>query len=188
MNKRFYEFKKVRREVGLKEGYSHLMMSYLYTGAMPAMVILGLRMLHDGIIDDDQDDAYADDLLFNYFWQNLNQELGLFPVVGTGLKSAISMWDDKPFDDRLSTPALGLIEGMIKTAPQSYKYLSEDKGQSGKVAADAITTMSVIMGVPAAAVIRKPVKYMLDVSEGKKDPSQHQVPAYDAFRGLVTGK
>jgi hypothetical protein len=187
-NKRLYEFKKVRKEVGLKEAYSHLMMSYLYTGALPAMAILGIRMLHDGFIDEDQDDAYADDLVFNYFWQNLTQEVGLLPVFGTGLRSVISMWDDKTYDDRLSVPAISMLETLAKSGPQTYKYIMDDKGQAGKVASDAITTMSIMAGVPAAAVIRKPVKYVLDVSEGKKDPSQHQVPAYDFFRGLVTGK
>jgi hypothetical protein len=91
-------------------------------------------------------------------------------------------FNGKPYDDRMSTaPAVSMIESAAQAPHSVYKALA-DGGKASKAIRDTLTLVSLMTGVPVAA-LGKPLGYAADIEQGKVTPSG---PA-DAVRGAISG-
>ncbi len=94
----------------------------------------------------------------------------------------LNAWNNKPYDDKISTaPAVSMIEGAAR-APVSVYSAAAGEGSARKAVKDVASLISITTGLPAYAVAR-PAGYAADVLQGRVAPTG---PA-DAVRGTITG-
>lgn len=163
------------------------MASYMYAVAIPSIMTSALFMAAKGRVDEDDDDEYLDDIMKELFLSQVKGTLGLIPVVGHAGSLLINQFNDKPYDDRLSTPITNLIE-KAAAAPASVKSAvwGDGEGHYGsksKAIRDSFSLLSLLTGLPFSAAA-KPIGYAVDVAEGKVRPKG----AVDYGRGLLMGK
>lgn len=177
------EFSKVARSMGLRKGAGKALYIYTLGFMIPAVLSESIVRIMSGKLDDDDDDQYLDDAMTAFFQGQLRTGTAMFPVVGPAIQAGINQFNDKWYDDRITTsPAVSSIERSV-TAPFSvYKAITEN-GSKKKAIQDSLTLLGLITGAPVAPLSR-PLGYLSDVSEGKADPEN----AADFARGLITGK
>jgi len=177
------EFIKVARDMGLKKGAGRALYLYTFGFMVPAVVGELIVRSMSGSLDSDDDDEYLDDLMSTFFLGQFRSATALFPVVGPTVQAGINSFNDKWYDDRISTsPAVSMIESAVKAPSSVYNAIVED-GSKKKAARDLLTALSLATGLPLSPLAR-PIGYLSDVSEGKADPSG----PVDFTRGLITGK
>jgi len=177
------EFTKTVRNLGVKKGAGRLL--YIYAmGAMIPMVLSEAIVQAVGGFDDGDDDDYdlwdAMRLFFNAQWRPL---LGMVPGAGSAITAGINAWNDKPYDDRMSTsPAVSMIESAVR-APKSVYQAIAGEGSWKRGAKDMLTLLGMITRLPLGQ-LGKPIGYALDVAQGKVEPKG----ASDVVRGVLSGK
>jgi hypothetical protein len=177
------EFVKVARDTGLKKGAGRALYVYALGFMVPALAAELILKAMSGGIDEDDDDQYLDDILAMFFSSQLRTATAMVPVAGPALQAGINAFNDKWYDDRISTsPAVAMIESAVSSPHSVYEAISGE-GSKKKAARDLLTALGLMTGIPFAPLSR-PIGYALDVSEGKTTPRN----ALDFTRGLVTGK
>jgi hypothetical protein len=170
------EFQKASRDMGLKKGYGRGL--YVYTfGFMVPAVLSGLLVAAASKkgIDDDDDDNYLDDFLAIFFGSQFNNATALFPIVGPVLRSGINGYNDKWFDDKItSSPAINMLESVGRVVSGSAF-----KGSEKNLIRDLLTTLGAISGLPTGP-LAKPLGYIVDEPDASGP--------IDFARGLITGK
>ena len=177
------EFVKVQRDLGLKKGMGRLLYVYVFGFAIPAFLSELIVKAMAGGIDEDDDDEYLDDLMSMFFGSQYRTATALVPAVGPLVNAAVNRFNDKQYDDRISTsPAISMLESTT-SAPYSVYKAVEGEGSKKRAIRDTLTAVGMLSGVPVAP-LGKPLGYLADVSEGKAEPTG----PVDFARGLVTGK
>lgn len=177
------EFLNVAREMGIKKGAGRLLYVYALGFAIPAVMSEILVRAASGDKWDEDDDGYLNDVMSIFFGSQLRTLTAMLPFVGPAINAGVNAFNNKWYDDRLSTsPAVSMIESAAR-APQSVYAALEDKRKGKKAIRDSLTLLGLMSGLPVAPLAR-PLGYAYDASQGKARPSG----PVDYARGLVTGK
>lgn len=175
----------IHRSVGLRKGAGELFYLYAAVLAVPSAISMALRMGAAGIVDEDDDDFYVDDILANFFGYQLKTVAAGVPFAGQFAVAGINrVMTKNQLDDRLSlSPAISIAETMVGVPGAVVEQIIERGELSKKNVKDALTFMGVVSSLPIG-VLGKPVGYIMDVESGKARPTG----PIDFTRGLVTGK
>lgn len=178
------EFTKTYREMGLRKGAGKMFFIYTMGFMIPAVISeLMVRAMSGKGIDEDDDDEYMTDLMAIFFGSQIRSGLAMAPVAGTVGNGLLNSFNDKAYDDRISTsPVVNTIERTVSAPASVYEAITGD-GSKKKAAGDALTALGLLTGLPLAP-LSKPFGYLDDVAEGNTQPSG----PFDFARGLVTGK
>jgi len=173
------EFAIVARDMGLRKGAGRLFYVYLFGFAIPAMVAEAIVQASDGSLDDD-DDGLTDDLLAIFFGGQFRNATAFFPFVGPAVSATVNAFNDRWYDDRISTsPAVSAIESAARAPHSVYKTITDD-GSRRKAVKDALTLLGLLTGLPTASLAR-PLGYLADEDREPTGP-------LDTVRGFLTGK
>lgn len=174
----------VYRQMGLRKGAGRLLYIYALGFMIPAVVNeLIIRAASGKGLDEDDDDEYLDDLMSIFFGSQFRLLTAMVPVAGPVINSGINAWNDKWYDDRITTsPAVSMIERSVKSPKSVYEAIAEGKSKKTAVR-DTLTALGLLTNLPLAPLSR-PIGYGLDVMEGRAKPSG----PIDFTRGMVTGK
>lgn len=176
------EFAKVSQDMGLRKGAGRLFYVFLLGFLVPAWVSEAIVQAMRGGPKDDEGDGYLDEFFAFLFGAPLRNAAAMVPVVGQAATVVANSFNGKPYDDRMSTaPAISMIESAAQAPHSIYKAIAED-GRVSKAVRDTLTLVSLMTGVPAAA-LGKPLGYAADVEQGKVEPTG----PVDALRGAVSG-
>lgn len=180
------EFANTARDMGLRQGAGRMFYIYLFGVMIPATlaeVIVRAAGGGDGFDDDQDGDVDLWDAFAIFFGSQGRFLAGMVPGAGPALMAGINAWNDKWYDDRISTsPAVSTIESSVRAPHSIYKAMAED-GSTKRAIRDTLTALGMVTGLPLAP-LAKPLGYMADVEEGKTNPEG----AVDMARGLVTGR
>lgn len=177
------EFLTTVRELGFKGGSGRLFYVYLVGFMIPAVVSEILVRVMGGRMDDDDDGEYLDDLLGAFFMGQIRSGAAMIPVVGQAAAAGMNMWNEKAYDDRISTsPSVSMIESALRAPVSVYEAVADD-GSAKRAVRDALTLVGMASGLPAGALGR-PLGYLANVEQGREEVSG----PVDFVRGVVTGR
>lgn len=172
----------IMQEAGLGKKLTRGSYLYLMGFAAPAIIVeLISRVMSGSGIDEDDDGEYAIDILSIIFGSQFRLASAMIPG-GAIPATVVNVWNDKSYDDKISTPVAGAIEKTARAPLSVYKALFKD-GSSKMAIQDSLTAIGMLTGYPMAALGR-PAGYLADVSEGKTEPTG----PIDFARGVITGK
>ena len=161
---------------------ARVMWAVLMGFTVPALLADAIKRGMTGGFEDDDDDGYLDVWFDWLFMSQLRGGLAMVPVAGPWANTAMNMFNDKPYDDRLSlSPGVGALDAAARTPVNVYR-LATGEGDWSRTAKDTLTLLGLATGIPLGALGR-PVGYGLDVAEGDVEPTD----PVDAVRGAVTG-
>lgn len=177
------EFVNISRDIGLKKGAGRALYAYVLGFMIPAFVSELIVRALSGSYDEDDDDNYLDDTMAYFFGGQFRTATAMFPVIGPTIQATVNHFNDKWYDDRISTsPAISMIESAT-SAPQSvYKAITEN-GSKKKAVRDLLSAVGLMSGLPIVPLSR-PIGYLLDVKDRKAEPTG----PIDFVRGIVTGR
>jgi len=136
-----------------------------------------------GEYDSDDDDNYLDDTMAYFFGGQFRTATAMFPFVGPIVQAGFNAWNDKWYDDRISTsPAVNMIESTISAPKSVYNAIAND-GNRKTAVRDTLSAVGLLTGLSVAPLSR-PIGYLIDVDEGDANPSG----PIDFIRGLITGR
>ena len=130
--------------------------------------------------DDDEGDGYWDEFLGSAVLATTRYALAMVPFGGAAVNTAISQFDGKPYNDKLSvSPAASAVDTAARVPMDLFKMTQGD-GDLSNTIRDVLTAVSLLAGVPTAP---RQIAYVADVVEGDVEPAG----AVDAARGFATG-
>jgi hypothetical protein len=177
------EFEIAARDMGLRKGAGRALYVYTFGFMLPAVLAELIVRALSGELDDDQDGEYADDFMHAFFNGQARTASAFFPVAGPVAMASANMFNDKMYDDRISTsPAISILESGAR-APYSVWKATMDDGSKKRAIRDTLTLVGLFSNLPVAP-LGKPLGYLSDVAEGKAEPESE----LDFVRGLVSGK
>jgi hypothetical protein len=157
---------------------------YMFGIAIPGIVGEAIAQAARGELgDDDDDDGYMDEIAGLFFGAQARYASGMVPIAGQAFNAFINTWNDKPYDDRLSTSAaIPAIERVLKTPVSVYNAAVEGKSPS-KAVQDSIISLGMILGIPTGQ-LAKSAGYAGSVAEGDSKPEN----AFDVLQGAISGR
>lgn len=175
--------KTLRQELGLKKSAQKLLFTYTSMFLVPAILNeLIVQQMAGKPFDENDDGKYLDDVLKLFFGSQFRFATAMLPGVGPVANSAVSRFNNKAYDDRLSTsPALSAVENTVTGI--TFQEARKKHVNADRVIRDSLTAISMFTGVPVAP-LAKPISYYNDYKSGKAKPTG----AVDFTRGLITGK
>lgn len=170
-------------ELGLKKGAGRALYLYVFGFMIPAFIGDGLiRALLAGEPDED-DDGYLDDYLAMFFGTQARTLAAMVPGGGQVVMAGVNAWNDKWYDDRITTsPAVSQLESAVRS-PYSIYQAVVDEGSAKRATQDFLTAVGLLSGYPTAALAR-PAGYVADVLQDRAEPET----VLDVGRGLITGR
>lgn len=177
------EFSKAMRKNGFTAA-GRLFYVYVYGFMIPAVLSEAIVQLMSGEAGkDDDDDGYIDNVLSIFFGGQARTATAFFPAIGPAIQAGINAWNDKWYDDRISSsPAVSMLESAVHTPVSVYKYLAEE-GSAKRAIKDSLTLIGLLTGLPVAPLGR-PLGYMADIAQDKVEPTG----PIDYSRGLISGR
>jgi hypothetical protein len=179
------EFAKAAREMGAPAKVGRGFYVYMMGFAMPAIVgALIAQAFRGGPDDEDDDGEYLDDWIMScVVWGQIRNATAFVPVAGQLANNVMARFNKSPVDDKLSIgAAISQLESAGSVPYDLYKVaIGEIKAR--KTVRDVATLVTLLTGLPAAAVAR-PAGYVAGVAAGEIEPTS----ATDAARGLITGQ
>lgn len=176
------EFAKVAQEMGIKAGAGKLFYIALLGFLAPAWVSEAIIQAMRGGPEPDKDGEYLGAFLSFFFGAPLRNMAPMVPVAGQVVTLGVNTFNNKPYDDRMSTaPAVAMLESAVRAPHSVYKAIA-DNGKSSRAIRDTLTLVTVATGMPVAA-LGKPLGYLADVMEDRINPTG----PIDAARGLISG-
>jgi hypothetical protein len=177
------QIKIVLNSMGLKKGAGRLLYIYVFGFMIPAVLSEVIIRAMAGSFDEDDDDEYMDDIMSIFFGSQVRTLFAMAPGAGQVATAALNRFNDKWYDDRLSTsPAISLIEGAAGGPKALYNLFTEDEIKKEDVR-DVFTLLGLMSGVPVLPFSR-PISYLIDVESGDAEPTG----PIDFTRGLITGR
>jgi hypothetical protein len=179
------EYVKVFRDLGWRGNKGKLFMIYLLGFGLPMLISDAIVRSLGGQWDDDDEDGYLDVFMSWFFGSQARGAIALIPAFGPGIASIGNAFNNKPYDDRMTTsPSISTLEAVtIGVAQTAINIVDPDKDVTGKNVRDVLTLISLVTGIPVT-VLGRPIGYQIDVSRDKIEPTS----TADYLRGLATGK
>lgn len=178
------EFAKIQHAGGLRQGAGRAVFLVTMGYMVPAILAEAVtQIFRGGPGDDDKDGEWLDDWLREVFAMGpIRTAAAMVPIAGPLALGIFNATNSKPYDDRLATsPAISMVESAVRSPVSVYKAIV-DNGSKRKAVRDVATLLSMMTGLPAAALAR-PLGYLAGVKAGEMDPTG----PVDAARGVVTG-
>jgi hypothetical protein len=178
------EYNNIVRQMGLRQGAGRLAYLYVMGFMIPAVVAEMIVQTFSGRgFDEDDDDEYLDDFMALFFGSQLRTGAAFVPGVGPASMAMVNSFNDRWYDDRISTsPAVSMIEGAVSAPKSVYEALAED-GSKKRAARDLLSAVGLLTGLPVMP-LSKPIGYMSEVEAGNTRP----LNTIDLARGLVSGR
>lgn len=171
------------REMGYMAATPRLM--FIWFAGMTIPAVVG-QMIAQGLPDDEDDedgDGLLDEWLAMFFGSQAKTLAAMAPGIGQLSMLAANQFDGKVYNDRLNlSPGLSLIESAAGGSKALLQGDAFDGRLTKKEVRDVATLVALATGAPTN-VIAKPVGYLLDVEEGRKNPEN----IADYAVGLTTG-
>lgn len=180
------EFYKVYKGVGLKKGAARLFYLTVFAYMMPATLeALLFRALAGKPLPDDDDEEFIPEMADIFIGSSVKKSIGMLPFVsGTVAAAYNTVFTKEKYDDRITlSPTYSAGESAIKTLNNGIRLLKDESVNARSATRDGLFTLGLITGLPTGALAR-PASYLIDVSEGKANPTG----ALDFTRGLISGK
>lgn len=175
------EFDSTVQDLGWVGGSPRLFYIYLMGAALPAVLAEAMTQAARGELGDDDDDGLIDDIGELFAMSQLRYFAAMVPVVGTGVNFAVHLFNDKPYDDRLSVaPVISQVERLGGSA---VKLSTGGESTAGRAVADALMLLSMLTGLPLGQ-LGKPAGYVADVLTGEQEGDSIAAWA----RGLLSGR
>lgn len=179
------EFTKAAEKGGFAGG-ARMFYVYLFGFMLPAVLSEAINQLMSGEAwkDKDKDDLWLLKTIMDIFFMGqIRTGLAMTGPVGQVAITAINQWNDKWYDDRMSTsPVIGMLEGVARAPYSIYKAVVKEQG-SKRAIKDTLTAIGLATGMPIGWLGR-PLGYLADMNEGKEQPAN----AIDMTRGLISGR
>lgn len=177
---------KVINDIGYKKGAGRLFYIYTMGFMLPAVISETLVMALSGKgFDQDDDDEYLDDLMLAFFGSQFKTATAMVPALGQfAVAKYNKAFTDSVYDDRLNMSlAISTLDQITNFPINLYKDIQKESVDAGRTAKDFLTFLGVVTKTPLG-LPSKQLKYLIDVSEGKIEPTG----PIDLTRGLITGK
>jgi hypothetical protein len=176
---------KIIRDMGFKGNKGKLLYTYVMGFGLPMLMADAIVRTLGGQWDDEDDDGYIDEVAEWFFMSQVRGATALIPLVGTAIAVPFNAFNDKPYDDRMSTsPSISTLEAATVGVVKAGLNLADpDKQVTGKNVRDILTLISLAVGIPVT-VLGRPLGYAVDVERGKIRPTSEA----DYIRGLISGK
>ena len=156
---------------------------YAFAFLIPAVLGEAIVQAARGELGDEDDDGWADDLASLFLLPQLRYFAAFTPGISQATSLILNGWNDRPYDDRLSTsPVVGMIEGAGRATVSVPKALFGD-GDKSRAVADGINLIGASAGLPLGW-LRKPASYAVDVAEGDSHPRH----LGNVISGVLTGQ
>jgi hypothetical protein len=178
------EFSKVAQETGLSKKAARAFYVSLFGFLAPAWIATAIAIaFRGGPDDDDKDGSYLDDWFAQVFgWGTVRSGTAMIPVLGQTANAAMNKFNQKPYDDRISTgPAISMLESAAG-APGGIYDLATGNGSGTKTVRDVATLLTLATGLPASGSVR-PLAFATEVASGRAAPTG----PVDVARGAITG-
>lgn len=179
------EFVVAMREMGLKKATPRLLYVYFLAHIVPSVISEVLQKAIRGEPwDEDEDGWLIDDMLALFFGSQARAAAAMVPGVGQFATAAFNRWNDKWYDDRISTsPAISLLESAAGAASgRSIWRAATGEGSKKPAVRDALSLISLLSGIPTMPLVRG-AGYLIDVQEGNVQPRG----TLDFMRGILSG-
>lgn len=178
------EAMKIVRETGFNGGAGKLFYVYFFGFALPAIISEAIVQGMGGdLFDDEDDESWVGDIMDVVFGSQVRFLGAMVPIAGPSVMAAMNAWNDKWYDDRISTsPVVSMIESTARSPNSVYKALAKD-GSWKRAVKDTLTATQMATGVPTAPLGR-PLGYVADVAQGREKPEG----PIDFTRGLIVGR
>jgi hypothetical protein len=177
------EFATVFQRLGAKKGAGRLFYITFFGFMVPALLSEMIVQAAGGFDSGDDDEYDLWDGLRLFFGSQARALSAMVPVVGPAALAGVNAFNNRPYDDRISTsPAVSVLEGMVRTPSEVYNAIAHD-GSWKKASRDLLTTLGMITRLPLGQ-LGKPVGYLADVAQGRTEPEG----TADLVRGLLSGK
>ena len=175
----------IANELGFKtkEGSVRAAKAYSLIVIAPAVAsaLIARAMAGKGI-DEDDDGEYLDDIMDLFFGSQFRMLTAMVPG-GTLINSALSYYNDKPYDDRINvSPVVSAGEQTFRAAATIAGAIENDKRYSNALR-DGLVAIGMTTGIPTG-IVSRPSAYLLDVKEGRANPEN----TLDFARGLLSGQ
>ena len=156
---------------------------YFFGFLIPAMVAEAIVQAARGELGDDDDDGYADDLVELFFGSQARFITGMVPVLGPLAIAALNRFNNKFYDDRLSTSPIVSVAERVVGAPASALNAATGEGSASRAVTDGLTLLGIILGIPTGQ-LAKSAGYAVKVGEGDAQPEN----LGDVIEGLSSGR
>lgn len=172
------------KEMGFgKKGLGRMFYIYAMGFMLPAIVADGIVRTFGWDWDDEDDDGYLDEFMAWFLGSQVRTATAMVPYGGTIVNATLNKFNDKFYDDRITTsPAVSMLD-QATAAPKSIYDVIVNDGSLKKAVKDSLTMIGLLTGVPLGALGR-PAGYLIDWEEGKVEPEN----VIDITRGLASGK
>jgi len=172
----------VRDDVGLRKGAGRALYLYTFGFMAPAVLAEIIRQAVVGFEGDDDDD-YLDEVLALFFGSQARAATAFVPILGPAIQATLNHFNDKGWDDRISTsPAVSTLESATSAPASVYKAMSEGRGYK-KAIRDTLSAVGLLTGLPVLPFAR-PLGYAADVAEGRTDPEG----PLEVVQGAIAGR
>jgi hypothetical protein len=157
---------------------------YIFGVMIPAALAEAIAQAMSGDLwDDDDDDGYLDNFMSVMFGGQFKFATAMVPFIGQAANNMVNRFNDKPYDDKLSTsPVISILEATLRTPYSVYKAAFDD-GSWKTAIKDSLTLAGIATGLPLG-VLARPLGYAADVEQGKVEPAN----SADYIRGLISGR
>lgn len=177
------EFLNTARDMGVKKGAGRLLYIYTFGYMAPALMAELIVQAAGGFDAGDDDDFELWDALRLFVNSQWRPAAAMVPGVGQLVTAAVNRFNNKYYDDRISTsPAISMLESSISAPYSVYKAIAND-GSWKRASKDVLNLLGAITQIPVGP-LGKPVGYVMDVAQGKVEPEG----GMDVARGLISGK
>jgi len=173
------EYIHIAREMGLRKGAGRALYVYVFGFMMPAVLAEVIAQALGGGLDDDDDDGYMDDIMSLFFGSQFRTVTAMIPG-GNILNAGVNLFNDKWYDDKLTTsPSVSTLESTVRAPHSVYEAIVND-GSKKKAVKDTLTAIGMLTGTPVG-VLGRPLGYLADENADPED-------GWDFTRGLITGR
>lgn len=175
---------KIINKKGFIKGSPQLTLLFIQAFALPIATLIAIKMLANGVFDEDDDGDILDDFGSNFIFTTMEDVTAFIPILGPVVQGFINRFDDKFYNDRLTTPFTSLGESAWSFGKEFVDLLTPGEDVNKKrLIKDGSIFIGGMTGLPLYPGGRA-TGYLIDVNEGKAEPSG----PIDFTRGLITGR
>ncbi len=164
-------------------GSGRMFWIYLWGVAVPAIVgDLISKGFKGELGEDDDDDGYLDEILDLTLGAQLRYVAGGIPIAGQLTTAIVNRFNDKFYDDKISTSPVYQLADRTVTGIANIGNLADPQKRAREVS-DMITAFGALTGIPTGQ-LAKTAGYATSVASGTSKPEG----VADVLQGVVSGR